>query len=436
MVERAEATSLSSPAVPGPGLTLCLSGGGFRATLFHLGCVLRLNELGVLGRLSTITSVSGGSILNGVLATRWSDLRDDGSGTYANMDEVVAKPVESFCATDLRTPLLIGSRLNLLNLPIILRDWGAVPASLLAKAYDSFFKSTLREISAPTAKMPRFVFCATNLQTGLCWHFHSGPEARMGDFHAGYCSAGHVRVSEAVAASSSFPPGFSALRLRIPRDCKVSRVDPWGVERPESAKREKLPEPALRTALLTDGGVYDNLGVEPVWNRVNSILVSNAGLPFSSVPRINQSIVGRLRRASEISMTQVGAVRLRWLVSEFQAGKKSGAVWALDTLLDDFGLKDAQGYGAKCRNFIKGVRTDLDAFTEAEMSCLINHGYSLADAALRSRALAICPKPNAPFCWPRPNWCDETEIPKYLKDSHRRKIFRDALRYLSPWPAK
>ena len=34
------------------GWALCLSGGGFRATLFHLGSLLRLNELGVLGRLS------------------------------------------------------------------------------------------------------------------------------------------------------------------------------------------------------------------------------------------------------------------------------------------------------------------------------------------------------------------------------------------------
>ena len=51
---------------------LSLSGGGFRATLFHLGAIRRLNEFGILPKLTTVSSVSGGSILNGFLATRLS----------------------------------------------------------------------------------------------------------------------------------------------------------------------------------------------------------------------------------------------------------------------------------------------------------------------------------------------------------------------------
>jgi NTE family protein len=49
-------------------IALCVSGGGFRATLFHLGAARRLYELGLLQRLDTISSVSGGSIFAGVLA--------------------------------------------------------------------------------------------------------------------------------------------------------------------------------------------------------------------------------------------------------------------------------------------------------------------------------------------------------------------------------
>jgi NTE family protein len=97
------------------GWCLCLSGGGFRATLFHLGVVRRLNELGVLAKLSTITSVSGGSILNGVLATRWARLRLGPDGVYTNLDEEVARPVRAFCSKDLRTPILVGTRLNPVN---------------------------------------------------------------------------------------------------------------------------------------------------------------------------------------------------------------------------------------------------------------------------------------------------------------------------------
>src|SRR5213594_2666876 len=52
------------------GIGLCLSGGGFRATLFHLGALRRLNEFGILAKLRTISSVSGGSITAAHLATR------------------------------------------------------------------------------------------------------------------------------------------------------------------------------------------------------------------------------------------------------------------------------------------------------------------------------------------------------------------------------
>ncbi len=58
------------------GIGLALSGGGFRATLFHCGALWRLAELGYLPRLSRISSVSGGSITAGVLGLKWTKLRD------------------------------------------------------------------------------------------------------------------------------------------------------------------------------------------------------------------------------------------------------------------------------------------------------------------------------------------------------------------------
>jgi len=58
-------------ALDGKTLGLALSGGGYRATLFGLGSLTRLNDAGLLGKLDLITSVSGGSILAGILALRW-----------------------------------------------------------------------------------------------------------------------------------------------------------------------------------------------------------------------------------------------------------------------------------------------------------------------------------------------------------------------------
>src|ERR1700680_1691406 len=82
-------------------LGLALSGGGFRATLFHLGALWRLNELGWLRQLDIITSVSGGSIVNGVLALRWSELAwqglPGGGEMAANFAEKIAAPIRQFC---------------------------------------------------------------------------------------------------------------------------------------------------------------------------------------------------------------------------------------------------------------------------------------------------------------------------------------------------
>src|SRR5215471_6123345 len=62
------------------GIALCLSGGGYRAMLFHAGSLWRLNEPGYLSRIDRFSSVSGGSITSGVLASNWSKLDFDGQG--------------------------------------------------------------------------------------------------------------------------------------------------------------------------------------------------------------------------------------------------------------------------------------------------------------------------------------------------------------------
>ena len=76
---------------------VALSGGGFRATLFGLGSLWRLNEVGLLGKLDRVTSVSGGSILAGILAHNWKHLKFD-DGRASNFIEVVAQSVKNFCS--------------------------------------------------------------------------------------------------------------------------------------------------------------------------------------------------------------------------------------------------------------------------------------------------------------------------------------------------
>jgi len=91
---------------------LALSGGGFRATLFHVGSLVRLNEAGLLGQLDEVTSVSGGSIIAAHLAVSWGNLQFDERGIAVNFDEVVARPIKEFCSRTIDVGIILGGILN------------------------------------------------------------------------------------------------------------------------------------------------------------------------------------------------------------------------------------------------------------------------------------------------------------------------------------
>src|SRR6185503_2045298 len=81
---------------PRPGIALCLSGGGYRAMIFHLGALWRLNQLGFLKKLLRVSSVSGGSITAGVLALAWKSLQFNENGVATNLEELVIKRLRRF----------------------------------------------------------------------------------------------------------------------------------------------------------------------------------------------------------------------------------------------------------------------------------------------------------------------------------------------------
>jgi patatin-like phospholipase len=78
------------------GSTLRIGGGGYRAALFHLGALTRLNELGLLSQVDTVGAVGGGSILAALLAARvpWPL-----NGPFAEWAEAVAAPMREIAAS-------------------------------------------------------------------------------------------------------------------------------------------------------------------------------------------------------------------------------------------------------------------------------------------------------------------------------------------------
>jgi NTE family protein len=143
-----------------PGIGIALSGGGFRAMLFHAGALARMNELGLLAKAKRISSVSGGSIISGYLAMKWAELgKSIANDTFANFKATLVEPILAFSR----------HKIDVIDAVTGLLPWEDSAAAQVAKSYDAYlFKgATLQDI--PDA--PFFVFCATNLQTGVLWRF-------------------------------------------------------------------------------------------------------------------------------------------------------------------------------------------------------------------------------------------------------------------------
>jgi NTE family protein len=350
---------------------LALSGGGFRATLFHMGALRRLNELGWLRKLDVITGVSGGAIMSGVLARHWSDLqwRDTPLGSVAiNLVDVVETPIREFCAKTID----VSAGLLALASPF------TTIADQLVAAYDQhlFDGWTLQRLPMFEAgNAPRFVFYATSLQTGVSVRISN---KYLADYRIGQIERPDFTLAKVVAASSAFPPVLSPVVFEIPDLSLWKRVP--GADQYDN-------EELKRTLLLGDGGIYDNLGLEAIWQRCKTVLVSDAGAPISVETNPWFDPASQLGRVRDILIEQTRALRKRMLISDFQRGDCGGTYWGITTAIGDYGLGDAMTTDTDATRRQSKVRTRLNRFSPQEQGELINWGYALADAAMRSHVL-------------------------------------------------
>jgi NTE family protein len=237
---------------PEDGIGLALSGGGYRAMIFHVGALIRLNELALLRKIKRISSVSGGSITAAALGMSWKDL--EFAGDVATNFDIFVKRMRTMAETTIDAGAIIGGIL--------------FPGSIsdrVAKAYDETLFHGSKLAGLPDDAQPgnpRFVINATNVQTAALWRFSRN---YMGDYRVGLVEKPDVSLAAAVAASSAFPPVLSPSELDIEQP--VVNTPGADLHRP----------PFTKTAILSDGGVYDNLGLETIAKRYQTLLVSDAG---------------------------------------------------------------------------------------------------------------------------------------------------------------
>ncbi|MBI2214871.1 MAG: patatin-like phospholipase family protein [Acidobacteria bacterium] len=343
------------------GVALCLSGGGYRAMLFHVGALWRLNEAGWLPRLDRVSSVSGGSIAAAMLGLTWSRLELGTAGRSAKFEELMVAPLRRIASVTIDLPAIARGLIT----P------GTSISDRIEKSYRKhlFGKATLQDLP----DRPRFVINATNMQSGALWRFM---KPYMRDYRVGQVRSPKVSLALAVAASSAFPPFLGPVRLTIdPRDLA-----------PSDGFEDLHREPFTSEVVLCDGGVYDNLGLETAWKRYRTILVSDAGGRLGPEPDPHSEWAGQSRRVMDLVDNQVRCLRKRQVVSSLRRGKRKGAYWGIRSDIAHFRLDDAIGCPHAATMQLAEVETRLAAMPDLLQERLINWGYAVCDAAMRKHA--------------------------------------------------
>jgi NTE family protein len=383
------------------GIALCFSGGGYRAALFHLGAVRRLNELGVLSQVDTITSVSGGSIFAAQIAghlAQHGDAWGQPGSAVDGFEDGVAAPTRKLATQDIRTRAVFA-RLK----PWNWFDQNAQIDTLAA----TLAKGPAGAKLADLGERPRFVICATDVCFRTQWTFDTGTR-RLGEDRAGWAPLGDWTIARAAASSSCLPVAFAPMRVHE----QLSGGSYDDSDRAELV--EKID--------LTDGGIYDNLGLEPVWRDHAVVLVSDAAPAFKPEPHIGR-LWSQLRYVVTL-LEQSTDVRKRWLIAGFIADELEGTFWGIGSKPTNYGFDPGVPVYSDelIRDFITQTRIDLDPFSDGERAVLENHGYLMADVAVRKHASQLVGEGRAPQV-PFPDWMDESRARRALAESHKTKAF-------------
>jgi NTE family protein len=249
----------------GETIALALSGGGSRAIAFHLGCLRALHKAGILQCIHTISSVSGGSVLGALYCHHEGDF----ASFEAKVREILKRGFV-FRALHTAFTTLEGAKALICVLPLVIGRFAAFIVRLLLRIFapalvtrivwlrrplfrrwasrTTILRSVFSQVfnrdplSALRPDRPKLIMIACELQDKSAFYF---AKDGVGSWRLGQADPTSVQIAQAVTASAAYPGLLPALddEMTFAKDGATSK----------------------RRIILTDGGVYDNLGLSPLW---------------------------------------------------------------------------------------------------------------------------------------------------------------------------
>ena len=425
---------------------LALSGGGFRAALFHIGVLARLAELGILRRIEVISSVSGGSIIGALYYIHAKNLLERkgdseiGDDDYVAIVEAIHRDFRRAVQKNLRARAFLNPAKNvwmaratysrsdrigdLYDKYFYKPAWGEprpkrwfglldkqiAMSELKIRPPDEpeTFRPDEHNIGRKNAKVPVMLINATTLNTGHNWRFEA---VRMGEPLPDDDTAREVYAN--VDKNMRLEPGYFSADTTSPKPHRAitssQRDFPLAVAVAASACVPALFHPLSVSDLydgirveLVDGGVHDNQGLQGLFDTdCTHLIVSDASgqmadqdLPATRIPGVAgraNSIFGDRVRDEQLAHASsrpepIALMHLRkGLVGEVELPLADDGKPVEDAPKEKLTVKPLAsdfGISIDAQRLLSRVRTDLDSFSDTEAYALMIDGYSMTDFVL------------------------------------------------------
>jgi predicted acylesterase/phospholipase RssA len=437
---------------------LALSGGGFRAALFHVGLLAKLAELDILRRVEVISCVSGGSIVGTCYYLALKDALM--INTDANMKQAVYVEI----VNKLEKHFLLGVQQNL-RMRIFTNWWSNLKMLLLPrytrtlKLGELYERELFAEFSGKSgehwmtdliiqpkgepanfkpryhnwyrkAKVPILIINATALNTGHNWQFTGSwmgePPFGISAIDGNYrlrrlyydqaTTINNIRLGHAVAASSCVPVLFPPIQLKN----IYSGIN----------------------LKLVDGGVHDNQGTSSLIEQgCTVLLVSDASGQMNSENKPSSKLGKVLQRSNDILMERVRNAQYHDLQMRLRNKLLRGLMFIhlkldLDVKsinwidappvfpIPSFTKKTEYDVDKNFQTLLAGVRTDLDSFHNTEAYSLMKDAYEMSAYELIKSKTALKDSASIPFApmSPAPAWAFNNAKPLPLDEPVPRML--------------